>query len=107
MCCKKIIICAAILLGVVSQTFAGNNLVKILPRKIPVQVTHPETKNFSVVLTNSTDKTIVFRNCNFDCKCLKIISYSKNNAKCDAVDVKLTAIDDRGRLNLSMKDAAK
>ena len=93
MCCKKIIIYAAILLGIVSQTFAGNTLARILPRKISVKVDHPETKSFSVALTNSTDKTIVFRNCNFDCKCLEIISYSKNNAKCDAIDVKLMPKD--------------
>jgi len=93
MCCKKIIIYAAILLGIVSQTFAGNTLARILPRKISVKVDHPETKSFSVALTNSTDKTIVFRNCNFDCKCLRIISYLKNNAKCDAIDVKLMPKD--------------
>jgi len=93
MCYKKNVIYAVILLGGVWQAFAGNNLVKILPKNIAVEVTHPETKDFSLAVTNSTAKTIVFRNCNFDCKCLEIISYSKNNAKCDAVNVNLEPKD--------------
>ena len=90
---KNLIIIVAIFLGVVSQAIAGNNFTRILPRNISVQVQHPDTKNFSLSVTNSADKEIVFRNCNFDCKCLAIISYLKNNAKCDAIDVKLMPKD--------------
>jgi len=93
MYCKNIIIIAAILTGVASQAIAKNNFTRILPRSFPVQVQHPDTKDFSLAVTNSTDKDIVFRNCSFDCECLEIISYSKNNEKCDAVNVKLSPKD--------------
>ena len=79
MLCNNLIIIVLVFLGVASQVLAGNNFTRLLPRNISVQVQHPDTKDFSLAVTNSTDKEIVFRNCNFDCKCLKIISYSKNN----------------------------
>ena len=90
---KNLIIIVVIFLSIVSKANTRNNLTRILPRNISVKVQHPDTKDFSLSVTNSTDKTIVFRNCNFDCKCLEIISYLKNNAKCDAIDVKLMPKD--------------
>jgi len=93
MYCKNLIIFAAMFVGVASQGIAKNNFTRILPRSFPVQVQHPDTKNFSLTITNSTDKEIVFRNCNFDCDCIEIISYSKNNKKCDAVNIKLAPED--------------
>jgi len=93
MLCNNLIIIVFVFLGVASQVIAGNNFTRLLPRNISVQVQHPDTKDFSLAVTNSTDKEIVFRNCNFDCKCLEIISYSKNNEKCDAVNVKLSPKD--------------
>ena len=101
---KKITLIVALLVGLAANSYAQNKLIRLLPRNISVDVTHPETKDFSIALTNSTDKTIVFRNCNFDCKCLEIVSYSKNNKKCDAINVSLATND---ILNLNFKINSK
>ncbi|MCK5852356.1 hypothetical protein KAH27_04925 [bacterium] len=90
---KNPIIILMILLGVVCNAYAANNFTTLLPRNISVQVQHPDTKDFSLAVTNSTDKEILFRNCNFDCDCLKIISYSKNNVKCGPLNINLAPND--------------
>jgi len=90
---NNLIIIVLIFLGVVSQTFAGNNFTRLLPRNFSVQVQHPDTKDFSLAVTNSTDKEILFRNCNFDCECLEIISYTKNNEKCGKANIRLAPKD--------------
>ena len=104
MYCKYLIIFVAMLVGVVSQAIAGNNFTRILPRSFKIQLQHPETKDFSLAVTNTTDKEIVFRNCSFDCDCINIISYLKNNKKCDAINVKLAPKD---VLNIKFKIDSK
>ena len=104
MYCKNLIILVLILLGVAAQAFAINNFTRLLSRNVSVQLQHPDTKDFSLAVTNSTEKEIIFRSCSFDCECLKIISYAKNNKKCDAVNVKLAPND---ILNIKFKMDSK
>ena len=93
MYCKNLVIILMILVGVVSKANAGNNFTRLLSRNISIQLQHPESMNFSLAVTNSTDKEILFRSCNFDCDCLEFISFSKNNKKCEAANVKLAPND--------------
>jgi len=61
--------------------FAKNKFCRLLPKTVTVGVQHPSSKIFSLGITNSLNKNISFKSCNFDCKCLEIISYKKNNYK--------------------------
>ena len=93
MYCKNLVIIVFLLVSVASRAVADKNFTRLLPRNVSVQVQHPDSLDFSLQITNSIGKDILFRNCNFDCECLEIISYSKNNEKCGASNIKLAAND--------------
>ena len=101
---KNLIITVTFLIGIVSMANAGNNFTRLLSRNVSIQLQHPDSIDFSLAVTNSTEKEIIFRSCSFDCKCLEFISYSKNNKKCEATNVKLAPND---VLNIKFKMESK
>ncbi|GEM_PF-2526257 len=85
-------------------TAANKNFHRLLPKTVSLEIQHPDSKVFSIGITNSLNKNILFKNCNFDCECLEIISLSKNEKKCREKNVNLEPKD---VLNIKFKIDSK